>query len=65
MSLPKARDLTLIRMNTLPATDGIVQPEVTTAAPEAPEDATATTQVVGASSSTPASWTDHVSFPWP
>ena len=62
MSSPRVRDSTLVRANTPPATDVIVQPEVAAAAPDVPEDAPATTHVVGASAPSPATWDDHVSF---
>ena len=62
MGSPRARDTSPVRVSTPPAFDTFVQPEVEATAPDAPKEMPPMTQVVGASSSSPASWDDHVSF---
>ena len=62
MSSTRVQDLTPVRVNTPPAADVFVQPEIAATAPNVPEDMPATMRVIGTSASSPTTWDDHLIF---
>ena len=61
MGTPRAQNPSPVRVATPLAFDTFVQPEIAATTPAAPKEMPAATQDVGASSSGPSSWEDHVS----